>query len=98
MKATRDKRSWEKQTLWKLENGWIATEEYSDHYGGFIKKLDSPDGKMWLASNGTPEQGLGAEHYNKVFGVSYYVDLPEFAAPWVNEHRMVSPEHLSKVY
>lgn len=83
MKATVSKKSWEKQTIWNLENGWQATEEYNIHYGPYLTRLESPDGKIWLASNGTKENGVGAEFYNKVFNTDKYIDLPDFANSWV---------------
>lgn len=86
-KYNREK-SWEKQWVWDLENGWEATEEYGC-YGDFIKRLDSPDGKIWLCSNGTKKDGLGADHYNKIFGHEKYIDLPDFAAGWLDDKGIV---------
>lgn len=93
MKATRDnKKSWEKQTLWKLENGWVATEEWNHFHGSFIKRLDSPEGKMWLASNGSKENIYsigGAEKANEIFGGDKYVDLPDWAEAWRDDFGLV---------
>lgn len=45
--------SWEKQQCFDLDNGWMATVEYSVHYGDMITRLDSPDRKTyWHCSNG----------------------------------------------
>jgi hypothetical protein len=86
MKATKNKRSWEKQEIWDLKNGWTATVEHG-HHGEFVKRLDSPSGKMWLACNGDPKDGLGADHYNKILEDDRYIDLPEFAIPWRDNNR-----------
>jgi hypothetical protein len=62
--------SWEKQSVWKLDNGWIATTGYSVHYGEFVQRFDIPTGKhtngktYWHCSD-------GIEH------------LPDFAKPWL---------------
>jgi hypothetical protein len=46
------KESWEKQSVYDLDNGWSATLEYS-HYGEMVARLDSPDRKTyWHCSNG----------------------------------------------
>ncbi len=80
--ANRLPESWEKQDIYRLSNGWKATVEWNQCHGPFIKRLDSPDdSQMWLASNGDPPE-LGADHYNKIFGHSKYVDLPDFAQAW----------------
>jgi hypothetical protein len=43
--------SWEKQSVWELDNGWRATESYS-HYGEMIQRLDNPKGGYWHCSDG----------------------------------------------
>lgn len=87
MKAKLLPESWEKQKIAMLENGWKVTEEYNIHYGSFVKRLDSPDGKVWVACNGLN----GAEKCNKIFGCDKYIDLPDFALPYVNKHGLVNP-------
>ena len=46
--------SWEKQSVFDLENGWKATVEYNSHYGQFISRLEK-DGICWHCSNGINE-------------------------------------------
>ncbi len=82
MKGKRLAKSWERQQFFRLDNGWEATVEWNQCYGEFVKALKSPDGKVWQASNGKPSNGLGAEHYNKIFITKKYVDLPDFATSW----------------
>lgn len=51
MLATFNKsKSWEKQSCWTLENGVIATLEYS-HYGNHIVRLEDKTG-YWHCSSG----------------------------------------------
>lgn len=95
--------SWEKQSWYLLENGWTACVEYNQHSGPFVKLLLGPGveepcgkiGPVWLASNGSPPD-LGAAHYNKLMKTDSYVDLPEFARPWVSpgRHALVRPDFL----
>jgi hypothetical protein len=74
--------SWEKQTYYLLSNGWTACEEGSP-YGWFIRSLENKStGKKWEASNGSPENGLGAAHYNAMLNTDKYIDLPDFAKDW----------------
>lgn len=93
--ATRLPESWEKQDICRLSNGWKATVEYNSRHGYFVKRLDSPEGKTWLASNGHPPE-LGAEHYNRIFGHDQYVDLPDFAQEWQDgdQYHLVRPSFL----
>jgi hypothetical protein len=44
-------KSWTKQSVYDLDNGWTATVEDS-HYGEHVTRLDSPDGTYWHCSNG----------------------------------------------
>lgn len=46
------RRSWEKQQVWKLDNGFRATVEHSTHYGDMVVRLDFPDGGYWQCSGG----------------------------------------------
>ena len=103
MKHTRLDRSWEKQDWYLLENGWTACVEYNQSYGPFVKLLLGPGvtdscgdrGPVWCASNGKPPE-LGAAHYNAMLETDRYVDLPDFAQPWVGHewHALVRPEFL----
>jgi len=77
MNYTVSKASWEKQTIYILENGWVLTEEHNQCYGYFVKSLRSPQGKVWLACNG--DRHL---YYNEVFKTDKYIALPDFAAGW----------------
>lgn len=78
MKATFNARqSWEKQSVYNLENNWIAIVGYS-HYGQMICRLDCPTGIVlahgkpyWHCSDGLAE-------------------LPDFAKPWIEE---ISNQH-----
>jgi len=65
--------SWEKQSVFLLDNGWMVTVENS-YYGEIVARLDK-DGKYWHCSNGIENTG----------GISVNtVPLPEFARSWVN--------------
>jgi hypothetical protein len=90
--------SWEKAKHFKLSNGWIAIINYNSFHGEYITQL-SKNGKVWLASNGSIENGLGAEHYNKVFKTDKYIDLPDFAKEWRdnNQYKLVRP-NFEKIY
>ena len=73
--------SWEKQSVYDLDNGWRATEEYS-HYGPHIVRLDSPDRKTyWHCSNGIKDLPEFARAW--LFGGDWFTtkDLvkPDFA-------------------
>ncbi len=57
MKAKRLPESWEKQTWWQLENGFRICEEWSQCYGPFVKRMESPAGESWDASRGQPPAG-----------------------------------------
>jgi hypothetical protein len=72
--------SWEKQSIYDLENGWRATIEYNPFYGNFIKRLDSPENRdhFWAASNGIEEP-----QYPSCVPGWKYLGLPEFARPWM---------------
>lgn len=51
-----EKRSWENQSVYDLDNGWQATLSYSTCYGEFVSRLDSPDRKTyWHCSNGVKD-------------------------------------------
>lgn len=65
------RQSWEKQSVWKLENGWIATVEYNTIYGGMISRLEAPNGEL-LAT--------GKAYWHCSDGLS---TLPDFARLWV---------------
>ena len=45
-------RSWEKQQLYRLDNGMVVTVEWNQCYGEFVKRIDDPEG-YWCASSGT---------------------------------------------
>lgn len=52
MNGKYSQKSWEKQSVWNLDNGWRATVEYG-YYGDHVVRLDSPDRKTyWHCSNG----------------------------------------------
>jgi hypothetical protein len=71
-----DKRqSWEKQSVYKLDNGWTATLEYS-HYGEMVSRLDSPKGEIVSYKNAP--QGKAYWHCS-----DGHTDLPDFARPWI---------------
>jgi len=53
MKGVRNSASWEKQTIWNLEDGTKLTEEWNQCYGPFVKRLDDEQGS-WHASSGLP--------------------------------------------
>ena len=100
--------SWEKQSWWLLENGWTAIEEYNQCHGPFIKALLGPgvsepcgkSGPVWLACNGRPPE-LGAAHYNAMMQTDRYVDLPDFAKPWIkpgDPHCLVRPGFKTHAY
>jgi len=85
--------SWEKCTVWLLSNGWKAWEQYNTCYGPYLSSLESPDGKLWQASNGDPGDQYsigGAEKANAIFKTDKYIDLPEFAKPWLT---LIRPEY-----
>lgn len=63
-------KSWEKQSVYDIDNGWRATVE-NCHYGEMVCRLDAPTGQSlpsgrtyWHCSNG-------------------YDELPAFARPWI---------------
>ena len=45
-------RSWEKQNVWHLDNGWTAIVEYNQFYGELVSRLDGPQGQLWHCSDG----------------------------------------------
>lgn len=107
MNATYDKRSWEKCKVLNLENGWTAYEQYNTCHGSYVSALHSPDGKIWQASNGSPETAViingeaygGAENANRIFGGDKYIDLPDFAQEWQDGEgfgRLVRPKYKIK--
>jgi hypothetical protein len=63
--------SWEKQSVYDLDNGWQATTEYSSFYGGMISRLDSPN-KQLLPN--------GKSYWHCSDGIDH---LPAFAKPWL---------------
>jgi hypothetical protein len=76
MKGTYNyRKSWEKQSVYSLDNGWIATVEWS-HYGEMVSRLDSPKGEVVSFKN-CPE---GKPYWHCSDGLD---DLPEFARPWL---------------
>ena len=95
MKAKYNKSSWEKQTVFDLENGWQAIVEYNLSYGEYVKRLNSPgdSNTFWLASNGLDEVPKSCAGFN-------YIALPDFARDWIedlkNKHgvfaRLVRPK------
>lgn len=95
MKAKFNSRlSWEKQSVYDLENGWRATIEWNQFYGSFVKRLDSPENRdhFWAASNGIE---LPA-HPSCVPGWKYLA-LPEFARPWLEPVKNASGEVLTSL-
>ena len=64
------RQSWEKQSVYKLDNGWTATLEYNMSYGEFISRLDAPKGH--LLGNGKP-------YWHCSDGLAH---LPDFAQGW----------------
>lgn len=64
------RRSWEKQSVYELDNGWVATLEYSTHYGEMVSRLDAPKGH--LLDNGKP-------YWHCSDGLAH---LPDFAQGW----------------
>ena len=68
--------SWEKQSVWDLENGWQATVGDSFPYGlHMVCRLDCPAG-MKLAH--------GKPYWHCSDGLA---ELPDFARPWLEEIR-----------
>lgn len=49
------RQSWEKQTVYKLENGAKVTLEYNQHYGEYVSRIDLPNGDRWHCSNGNKD-------------------------------------------
>ena len=66
-----NQQSWEKQSVYVLDNGWTATLEYNSCYGEMISRLDAPKGQI-LAS--------GKPYWHCSDGLK---DLPDFARPWL---------------
>lgn len=53
MRATIDrKQSWEKQTFWKLENGWTAIVNFGVYGENISQLIDNTTGFRWQACNG----------------------------------------------
>lgn len=93
MKATRNTyESWEKCTVWELDNGWQAAVQYS-YYGEHVSRL-SRDGKHWHASDGYENQyGTDPDPIMaKVF--RDHIALPEFASPWIEVVHKLSSQTL----
>lgn len=82
MKAKINKElSWEKSTVWDLENGFRAYCSYSQFYGPSISRLERiSDGAFWHASNGIDKIPVSYAGYT-------YLALPDFARPWIEEIR-----------
>ncbi len=74
--------SWEKCSVWNLDNGWQAAVQYSEHYGEFVSRL-SKDGKHWYASDGYDNKyGTDPDPIMaKIF--KDHIALPEFAREWM---------------
>jgi hypothetical protein len=64
------RKSWEKQRIYNLDNGWTATVEHS-YYGEMVSRLDSP-GNQILAN--------GKTYWHCSDGLQH---LPEFARAWL---------------
>lgn len=73
--------SWEKCTVWDLDNGWQAAIQYS-YYGEHVTIL-SKDGKSWHASDGydNPYANDPDPIVRKVF--KDHLPLPDFAREWI---------------
>jgi len=74
--------SWEKSSVWDLDNGWQAAIQYSDIYGEHVTRL-SKDGKHWHASDGY-DNPYGTDPdpiIQKLF--KDHIALPEFAKSWI---------------
>ncbi len=76
------KESWEKCSVYDLENGWQAALQYNHCYGEFVSRL-SNDGKSWHASDGydNPYATSSDPSIAKVF--ADHIALPEFARSWI---------------
>jgi hypothetical protein len=74
--------SWEKCRHVRLSNGFKAHISYSQHYGDFISRIESPDGKIWQACDGYLSDDNG--NWDK-----FPAEL-EFARAWV---KPTSPGH-----
>lgn len=76
------KESWEKCSMWDLDNGWQAAVQYSVHYGEYVSGLYK-DGKGWHASDGfdNPYANDADPVVRKVF--KDHLPLPDFARPWI---------------
>lgn len=46
-----ERNSWEKQKVFRLDNGCFVTLEYNSHYGEFISRIDDDKG-YWHCSDG----------------------------------------------
>jgi len=50
------KRSWERQSFYKLDNGYIVVIEYNQHYGDMVSSVRSGKNSnkvLWHCSNGS---------------------------------------------
>ena len=84
--------SWEKCSVWDLDNGWQAAVQFS-FYGEHVTSLGK-DGKRWHASDGY-ENKYGTDPdpiMAKVF--KDHIALPDFAREWIEVINKVSEQTL----
>jgi hypothetical protein len=79
--------SWEKQSVYDLENGTRATVEWSMHYGPYVKRIDNPDGALWCASDGLDPDYANdpCESVRRIF--AKHIRCPDFARAWIEDVR-----------
>jgi hypothetical protein len=85
--------SWEKCSVYDLDNGWQAAIQHNQCYGEFVSRL-SKDGKHWYASDGY-DNPYGTDPdpiMQKVF--KDHIALPEFAKPWIEVINKTSEQTL----
>lgn len=77
--------SWEKQSIWELDNAWQATVEYSIHYGEHITRLDNPDKTFyWHCSNGLKDLPEFAKDWIEDVGAGNKLVKVKFNKIWPN--------------
>lgn len=72
-------KSWEKQSVYSLSNGWTATVGYSMHYGEHVTRLDSPNGLYWHCSTSPASFEILKTNIPNYKGIK---NLPGFAECW----------------